>query len=226
MWTCALLAGYLAPQTGISLSAERVRVLRHQHGRRLTQPPPVVHSPAPLADPQGCGGRGSARPTHRALRCATWTRPHWPCIPRARAFGRQAACPGPSRRPAATTSSRSALRCTVTPARRTSCAARPSAGRTFRAERLLVVAGGEQQIAQEAEERSRQERLAAMAARTAILVDAGRRAVTDGHPVRPALGQAHDRAESDSSLADASISASASSVSVAWRRRLRSSSMR
>jgi transposase len=47
-WTCALLAGYLAQQTGISMSAERVRVLLHQHGLRLKQPTPVVHSHDPL----------------------------------------------------------------------------------------------------------------------------------------------------------------------------------
>jgi transposase len=57
VWTCALLAGYLAQQTGSSLSAERVRVLLHQHGMRRTQPTPVVHSPDPLYDPQGCGWR-------------------------------------------------------------------------------------------------------------------------------------------------------------------------
>jgi transposase len=56
-WTCTLLAGYLAPQTGISLSAERVRVLLQQHGRRLKQPTPVVHSHDPLYDPQGSGWR-------------------------------------------------------------------------------------------------------------------------------------------------------------------------
>jgi transposase len=57
VWTCALLAGYLAQQTGISMSAERVRVLLHQHGIRLKQPTPVVHSPDPLYDPKGYGWR-------------------------------------------------------------------------------------------------------------------------------------------------------------------------
>lgn len=57
VWTCALLAGYLAQQTGISLSAERVRVLLHLHGIRLKQPTPVVHSPDPLYDPKGFGWR-------------------------------------------------------------------------------------------------------------------------------------------------------------------------
>jgi transposase len=57
VWTCALLAGYLAQQTGISLSAERVRVLLHQHGIRLKQPTPVVHSRAPLYAPKGRGWR-------------------------------------------------------------------------------------------------------------------------------------------------------------------------
>jgi transposase len=63
-WTCSLLAGYLAERTGIRRSAERVRVLLHQHGIRLKQPTPVVHSPDPgypLAgvDPKGAGGAGS-----------------------------------------------------------------------------------------------------------------------------------------------------------------------
>ena len=56
-WTCPLLAGYLAQQTGIVLSAERVRVLLHQHGIRLKQPTPVVPSPDPLYDPKGVGWR-------------------------------------------------------------------------------------------------------------------------------------------------------------------------
>lgn len=56
-WTCSLLAGYLAQQTGITLSSERVRVLVHQHGLRLKQPTPVVHSPDPLYDPKGSGRR-------------------------------------------------------------------------------------------------------------------------------------------------------------------------
>jgi transposase len=53
VWTCALLAGYLAEQTGITLSSERVRVLLHQHGIRLKQPTPVVHSRDPQYDPKG-----------------------------------------------------------------------------------------------------------------------------------------------------------------------------
>jgi transposase len=56
-WTCSLLAGYLAQQTGITLSSERVRVLVHQHGLRLKQPTPVVHSPDPQYDPKGSGRR-------------------------------------------------------------------------------------------------------------------------------------------------------------------------
>lgn len=56
-WTCALLAGYLAQQTGITMSAERVRVLLHQHGIRLKQPTPVVHSRDPQYDPKGHGLR-------------------------------------------------------------------------------------------------------------------------------------------------------------------------
>jgi transposase len=36
LWTCSLLAGYLADQTGVRLSAERVRVLLHQHGIHLS----------------------------------------------------------------------------------------------------------------------------------------------------------------------------------------------
>jgi transposase len=56
-WTCALLAGYLAQRTGIALSAERVRVLLHQHGLRLKRPTPVVHSRDPLYDPKGYGWR-------------------------------------------------------------------------------------------------------------------------------------------------------------------------
>lgn len=56
-WTCPLLAGYLAQQTGIAMSAERVRVLLHQHGIRLKQPTPVVHSRDPQYDPKGHGLR-------------------------------------------------------------------------------------------------------------------------------------------------------------------------
>jgi len=56
-WTCSLLAGYLAQQTGIQLSSERVRVLVHQHGIRLKQPNPVVHSHDPQYDPKGFGRR-------------------------------------------------------------------------------------------------------------------------------------------------------------------------
>lgn len=56
-WTCPLLAGYLAQQTGITMSAERVRVLLHQHGIRLKQPTPVVHSRDPQYDPKGLGLR-------------------------------------------------------------------------------------------------------------------------------------------------------------------------
>lgn len=56
-WTCSLLAAYLAEQTGISLSAERVRVLLHQHGIRLKQPTPVVHSHDVAYDPKGSGQR-------------------------------------------------------------------------------------------------------------------------------------------------------------------------
>lgn len=57
LWTCPLLAGYLAKQTGIELSAERVRVLLHQHGIRLKQPTPVVHSRDPQYGPKGLGLR-------------------------------------------------------------------------------------------------------------------------------------------------------------------------
>jgi transposase len=53
LWTCSLLAGYLAEQTGMRLSAERVRVLLHQHGIHLKQPVPVVHSRDPQYDPKG-----------------------------------------------------------------------------------------------------------------------------------------------------------------------------
>jgi len=53
LWTCSLLAGYLAQETGIRLSAERVRVLLHQHGIRLKQPTMVVHSRDPQYDPKG-----------------------------------------------------------------------------------------------------------------------------------------------------------------------------
>ena len=53
LWTCSLLAGYLAEQTGVKLSAERVRVLLHQHGVHLKQPTPVVHSRDPQYDPKG-----------------------------------------------------------------------------------------------------------------------------------------------------------------------------
>jgi transposase len=53
IWTCSLLAGYLARQTGVALSAERVRVLLHRHGIRLKQPTPVVHSRDPQYDPKG-----------------------------------------------------------------------------------------------------------------------------------------------------------------------------
>ncbi len=53
LWTCQLLAGYLAETTGVQLSAERVRVLLHQHGIRLKQPTPVVHSRDPQYHPKG-----------------------------------------------------------------------------------------------------------------------------------------------------------------------------
>ncbi len=53
LWTCNLLASYLAEMTGISLSAERVRVLLHQHGLHLKQPIPVVHSRDPQYHPKG-----------------------------------------------------------------------------------------------------------------------------------------------------------------------------
>jgi len=52
-WTCSLLAGYLAEQTGTRLSAERVRVLLHQHGIHLKQPTAVVHSRDSQYDPKG-----------------------------------------------------------------------------------------------------------------------------------------------------------------------------
>lgn len=57
VWTCHILAGYLARQTDIEMSAERVRVLLHQHGIRLKQPTPVVHSKDPRYDPKGFGLR-------------------------------------------------------------------------------------------------------------------------------------------------------------------------
>ena len=53
LWTCGLLAHYLATQREITLSAERVRVLLHQHGIHLKQPTPVVHSRDPQYDPKG-----------------------------------------------------------------------------------------------------------------------------------------------------------------------------
>ena len=65
LWTCSLLAGYLAAQTGVSLSAERVRVLLHQHGMHLKQPIPVVHSRDPQYDPKESRRRRSATPTSR-----------------------------------------------------------------------------------------------------------------------------------------------------------------
>jgi len=52
-WTCALLAGYLAAKTCIQMSAERVRVLLHDHGLRLKQPTAIVHSRDPQYDPKG-----------------------------------------------------------------------------------------------------------------------------------------------------------------------------
>jgi len=60
VWTCRLLAGYLAEQTGVALSAERVRVLLHRHGIRLKQPTAVVHSRDPRYHPKGHGLRRSA----------------------------------------------------------------------------------------------------------------------------------------------------------------------
>jgi len=53
LWTCSLLAGYLAQQTGVALSAVRVRVLLHHHGIHLKQPTLVVHSHDPQYDPKG-----------------------------------------------------------------------------------------------------------------------------------------------------------------------------
>jgi transposase len=60
VWTCRLLAGYLTEQTGVALSAERVRVLLHRHGIRLKQPTAVVHSRDPRYHPKGRGLRRSA----------------------------------------------------------------------------------------------------------------------------------------------------------------------
>jgi transposase len=60
VWTCRLLAGYLAEQTGVGLSGERVRVLLHRHGIRLKQPTAVVHSRDPRYHPKGRGLRRSA----------------------------------------------------------------------------------------------------------------------------------------------------------------------
>jgi transposase len=57
VWTCPLLAGYLAQRSGIAMSAERVRVILHQHGLRLKQPTPVVHSKDPQYDPKGLESR-------------------------------------------------------------------------------------------------------------------------------------------------------------------------
>lgn len=57
VWTCPLLAGYLAQETGIQLSAERVRSLLHQHGIHLKQPTPIVHSHDERYDPKGFGLR-------------------------------------------------------------------------------------------------------------------------------------------------------------------------
>jgi transposase len=57
IWTCGLLAGYLAQRTGIRMSSERVRKMLHQHGLNLKQPTPVVHSPDPQYHPKGCGLR-------------------------------------------------------------------------------------------------------------------------------------------------------------------------
>ena len=54
-WTRALLAGYLAQQTGIVLRAELTHGLLHQHAIRLKQPSPVVHSRNPLYDSKGYG---------------------------------------------------------------------------------------------------------------------------------------------------------------------------
>jgi transposase len=48
VWTCPLLAGYLASRTGVAMSAERVRVLLHAHGLHLKQPtmvPPAGRDP-------------------------------------------------------------------------------------------------------------------------------------------------------------------------------------
>ena len=60
VWTCRLLAGYLAEHLGVALSAERVRVLLHRHGIRLKQPTAVVHSRDPPYHPKGRGLRRSA----------------------------------------------------------------------------------------------------------------------------------------------------------------------
>lgn len=61
VWTCPLLAGYLAHQTSITMSAERVRTLLHQHGIHLKQPtmvPPKGRDPQ--YHPKGCGLSNSA----------------------------------------------------------------------------------------------------------------------------------------------------------------------
>ncbi len=56
VWTCPLLARYLAQRTGIPLSPERVGVLLHQHGIRLKQPTAVPpRGRDPLHHPKACG---------------------------------------------------------------------------------------------------------------------------------------------------------------------------
>jgi transposase len=59
VWTCRLLAEYLAEQLGVARSAERVRVLLHRYGIRLKQPTAVVHSRDPQYHPKRRGLRRS-----------------------------------------------------------------------------------------------------------------------------------------------------------------------
>lgn len=79
VWTCPLLAGYLAERTGVELSAKRVGELLHLHGLRLKQPtlvPPRGRDPQ--YRPKARGRSSSAAPTSPPSPCSTSTRPTSP----------------------------------------------------------------------------------------------------------------------------------------------------
>jgi transposase len=104
LWTCPLLAGYLAKHTGITMSPERLGVLLRHRGLALKQPTPVVQSHAPQGDPKGSGRNRYGRPAMPAWWCWMLIRRNWRSVPPARGCGRPRVCPMNSKRQATTAS--------------------------------------------------------------------------------------------------------------------------